>query len=185
MTSRGAADQEGPGAEAARWHVRVVWLIVLTLLSALVWAYFARLDEVATAEGQVVPVQQEQAVESLEGGIVRELRARADQIVEAGEILARLDPAETGARVDEVEAQLQALKARVARFSAEVTDGALQFPSDLEGKRDLMRSEKALYDARRHSLSSSLALIRDSRELLKSLKPSRGWQMQAHHQGWM
>ncbi|WP_340109039.1 HlyD family efflux transporter periplasmic adaptor subunit [Pikeienuella sp. HZG-20] len=140
---------------------------MLLFTVAVSWAWAARLDEVTTAEGQVIPIRQEQVVQSLEGGLLRELRVRSDEIVEAGEVLARLDPTGTEASVDETEAQLQARQARIARLTAEITDQALQFPETLVAQRELIATERALYDARRDSLAKTLSLVRDSRALLE------------------
>ena len=43
------------------------------LVAFLVWAHFAILEEVKRGNGRVVPSQQTQVVQSLEGGIVSEL----------------------------------------------------------------------------------------------------------------
>lgn len=71
---------------------RVVQLFVALLVAMLVWAYFARLDEVSTGDGRVIPTSREQVIQSLEGGIVATLHVREDQVVEPGQILAQLDP---------------------------------------------------------------------------------------------
>ncbi|PVA09247.1 secretion protein HlyD [Pelagivirga sediminicola] len=153
--------------QQARTQSRIIWLTMLFFAAALSWAWAARLDEVTTAEGQVIPIRQEQVVQSLEGGLLRELNVRSDEIVEAGEVLARLDPTGTEANVDETEAQLLARRARIARLTAEITDKALHFPKALLPQEELIATEKALYDARRDSLSKTLSLIRDSRDLLE------------------
>lgn len=153
-------------AQQARTQSRIVWLIMLLFVSVFVWAWAARLDEVTTAKGQVIPIQQEQVVQSLEGGLLRELNVRSDEIVEVGEILARLDPKGTEADFDEIEAQLLARRARIARLTAEITDTALEFPEDLLRHHELVDLERALYDTRRDSLSNTLSLLEKNRVLL-------------------
>src|SRR5690606_39862944 len=46
------------------------------------WAYFASIDEVVRGEGKVVPSQQVQIVQSLDGGIVEETLIRTGDQVE-------------------------------------------------------------------------------------------------------
>jgi adhesin transport system membrane fusion protein len=144
-----------------------VWLIAACFASFGVWAYLAKLDEVTSAQGQVVPILQEQTIESLEGGILSNLHVRTDQIVEAGQILATLDQTGTAAAVDETSGRLRALLAKVARLQAEVTDGALEFSPSLSNYPDLIKSETALFEARKNSRTNYLALIEQSRNLIE------------------
>lgn len=153
--------------QTVRLQGRIIWLITFVLCAALVWAYFAMLDEVTTADGVVIPIRNEQVIQSLEGGLVREMAVRADQVVEAGEVLARLDPARLAASVDEISAKLSARRARIARLTAEVADSPLVFPDDLLAQTDLILTETALFEARRQSFLSSIGLIAESRVLLQ------------------
>lgn len=164
VTTGAAGVQEG---EELRPLTHIVWLVAALLAAFLLWAYLGILDEVATGQGKVVPSQQEQVIQSLEGGILRELYVRADDIVERGQILARLHPTGTESDVQETEAQLLAKRAQVARLSAEVGGGDLVFPEELFSHPELVRSETALFEARRDSYEKSIELIRQSRELLE------------------
>ncbi len=151
----------------ARHQSRIIWLFALVFAAGVVWSCFAVLDEVTTASGVVIPIRNEQVIQSLEGGLVREVKVRADQVVEANEILVQLDPARLEASVDEIEANLFARKARIARLTAEVSDLPLDFPQDLQPQTDLVAAETALFHARRQSFVGSVALIEQSRVLLQ------------------
>ncbi|MGG6547428.1 UNVERIFIED_CONTAM: biotin/lipoyl-binding protein, partial [Prevotella sp. 15_C9] len=61
------------------------------LVVSLVWAHFAVLDEVKRGNGRVVPSHQMQVVQSLEGGIVREILVSEGAIVDQGQSLMRID----------------------------------------------------------------------------------------------
>ena len=150
-----------------RYQNRIIWLVTAVCSLGVIWSYFAVLDEVTTASGIVIPFHNEQVIQSLEGGLVRELAVRADQVVEAGQVLARLDPIRQEASVDETEAKLFGRLARIARLTAEVTDSTLAFPDDLPIPANLIALETALYEARRNSFLQSLALIDESRGLLQ------------------
>jgi len=65
--------------------------IIAFFIFLLIWAALAEVDEVTRAEGQVVASQRIQAVQNLEGGILNELLALEGQLVEQGDVLARLD----------------------------------------------------------------------------------------------
>src|SRR5690606_2392036 len=107
---------------------RIIWVFAALLGTALLWAYFARLDEVSTGSGRVVPTMREQVIQSLEGGILAELHVRQDDIVEPGQILAQLDPTRSESNVEESAARYRAALASSARLEAEVNQTPLSFP---------------------------------------------------------
>src|SRR5690606_30686082 len=72
----------------ARTLLYVVAVIVLALVA---WATFAEIDEVTRGEGKVIPSRQIQVMQSQDGGVVTEIHTRAGDIVEAGQLLVRLD----------------------------------------------------------------------------------------------
>jgi adhesin transport system membrane fusion protein len=59
----------------ATWR-SVAWPVMSLLAVLLVWAQFARLDEVAIATGEVVPQGKMKVVQHLEGGIIEHIQCR-------------------------------------------------------------------------------------------------------------
>ncbi|MDO6564942.1 HlyD family type I secretion periplasmic adaptor subunit [Amphritea sp. 1_MG-2023] len=98
----------------------LLWAVVCFVLIAIIWAYFAELDEITRGEGSVIPSQQIQVVQYLEGGILKELYVREGDKVEAGQPLLRVD--ETRFLSDfRGQAQEQAyLEVSIARHRAEL-----------------------------------------------------------------
>ena len=146
---------------------RMVWALAALFTAAFLWAWFAQLDEVATGTGRVVPTSREQVIQSLEGGILAKLFVRQDDIVEPGQVLAQLDPTQAGSTVEESAAKYHAALAASARLRAEVNRTALTFPAELDGFPELKAAETRLYEDRRSSLASSLALIDESLGLIR------------------
>ena len=145
---------------------RVVKLIVLIAAVAIVWSYFALLDEVSSGSGRVVPTMREQVIQSLEGGILASLHVRQDDVVEQGQILAQLDPTISQSEVEESAAKYRAALASAARLTAEVNGTELAFPDELSEFPDLIKAETELYDARRRSLEESISWIEESIDLI-------------------
>ncbi|WP_370172536.1 HlyD family efflux transporter periplasmic adaptor subunit [Sphingobium abikonense] len=157
-------DDEGRGRiRSAR---RLVWLLAALFFTAFCWAWFAKLDEVASGSGRVVPTSREQVIQSLEGGILAKLMVRQDDIVRPGQIVAQLDPTQAGSTVEESAAKYRAALASAARLRAEVTGSAIAFPAELDDYPDLKAAEGRLYHDRRNSLASSERLIDESLALI-------------------
>lgn len=144
----------------------LAWTLIALFAVALGWAWLAELDEVSTGQGKVVPTSQEQVIQSLEGGIVTEMRVKQDDIVQPGQILARLDPTQAGSTVEESAAKYQSALAAQTRLSAEVNGTALSFPKELAAFPSITASETRLYKARRSALTQSEALIDKSLALI-------------------
>lgn len=145
---------------------RLIWILASLFAAGLTWAYFAKLDEVTTGTGKVVPTMHEQTIESLEGGIIKKIFVRQDDIVEPGQVLAQLDPTQAGSTVDESAAKYRAALASRARLQAEVNGTPLVFPPELDDYAALRQSETRLYQTRRDSLAKSIRLIDKSLSLI-------------------
>ena len=147
---------------------RVVLWIAGFLAAFLAWAWWFEIAEVSNGTGKVVPTSREQTIQSLEGGILAELAVSEGDIVEQGQVLARLDPTRGESSVEETAAKYRAALAASTRLQAEV-DGrdTLEFPAELAGHPDLTDAEHALFRSRRASLADSLAGLQRSLALVR------------------
>ncbi|NIF21186.1 HlyD family type I secretion periplasmic adaptor subunit [Candidatus Pantoea multigeneris] len=142
--------------------VRLILLSLLLMLVAGVWAWFGVLDEVSTGTGKVIPSSRDQVLGSLEGGIVAELYVHEGDKVQAGQIVAKLDPTRFASSVGESAARYRASLAAAARLNAEVNDQPLKFPAELQAYPDLIASETRLYKTRRAQLNDTTGQIQQS-----------------------
>ncbi|TYK77970.1 HlyD family efflux transporter periplasmic adaptor subunit [Comamonas sp. Z1] len=148
---------------------RVVWLVTAFVLAFLAWAWFFEIDEVSNGGGKVIPSSREQRIQSLEG-----------DIVEKGQVLAKLEPTRGESSVEETAARYRAALAASVRLRAEVEGrDNLQFPQELDGHAQLKASESALFRSRRAALSDTvaglnqaLALVRKELGITQSLQAS-------------
>jgi adhesin transport system membrane fusion protein len=159
--------------EAAPHVTWVLYLIAAVVVATISWAALARVDEVTRADARVVPEGREQVIASLEGGILRELFVKEGEQVEEGQDLAELDPTRFKAQQAEGQTKLIALKAQIARLSAEATGRPLVFPPEVEAAPDVAQSERDSYNARKHAndeaaLSNRRSMDMTRRELVMS-----------------
>lgn len=143
--------------EPARAAQILLYLIAGLILITFVWAATARLDKVTRGQGRVIPSNQLQEVQYLEGGIVKEILVREGDRVKAGEILVRLDPTQFNAEFSQNQDEYNLLYARVARLDASVAQKPLAFPLDLQRAAPaIVADERNIYDAQMEELEASL-----------------------------
>lgn len=142
----------------ARLLLRVMALIIFLLL---VWAAFAKLDEVARGEGKVIPSSQLQIIQSYDGGVVQEVLVREGQIVEKGDLLLRIDPTRFISTFRENRAEYLSLQARASRLQALTSSTPLGFSDDLVADApDIVNHERNLYESNRKELDEQLSISR-------------------------
>lgn len=155
---RALADtREGEAHPLAR---PILWACVGVVAIFIVWAAWAKVDEVARGEGKVIPNSRVQVIQSLEGGILAELLVREGQVVDAGQPLAQLDDTRFTTATQETASQVKALTAAIARLEAEVLGStAISFPDSIPAGDAVVASEQALFRARRQNLNATLAAL--------------------------
>jgi ATP-binding cassette, subfamily C, bacterial LapB len=144
--------------QRAQWIVRAALISVLALIA---WAWFARVEEVTRGEGRVVPSRQLQVVQSLDGGVVSEILVREGDVVEAGQMLLKIDETRATSGVRENAAQGFALRARQARLRALAEGSRFDPPKvsarDAEELR-IIEEERRLYESRLSELNTLLSI---------------------------
>ncbi len=162
-----AATPAGRLGDLADGYPLPTWRPLARLVMALVvlflaWAAFARLDEFATADGEVVPEGKVRLVQHLEGGIIREIYIQDGAVVKTGEPLVQLDlPVGTMNR-EELQVRLDGLTLQRARLEAELAGSPIAFPP-AEAKRQptLVEAEIRNHQTRADALAATLAVIDD------------------------
>jgi HlyD family secretion protein len=144
---------------APRWTLRIISALFVILL---LWAIFAELDIVAVAEGRLVPQTYVKVVQPAESGIVREILVREGDMVQAGQVLLRLDPTENAADSTAVQREAAMQRLELRRIDAELA-GVSMKPSANDDVA-LLAQMQAQQRAHRQAFLDSLAQERQSRE---------------------
>lgn len=142
----------------------LLWVTVIALMIALVWAALFELDEVTRGQGKVIPVSREQIVQSLDSGVIREILVREGSVVRQGDVLIRLDDGRSGPVFREAREKKIALDALATRLRAEANGEPLKFGKDIPAA--LVARERQAYQARRQQLDEGLASLRRAQEAL-------------------
>jgi len=139
----------------------VVRSAVVVVVLLIVWSALAHVDEVTRGDARVIPSRQLQVVQSFDGGVVAEILVKEGQVVEAGQLLLRVDETRATAGVRESAAQGVALRARQARLRALAEGSSFQPPAaSVPEDRRAVEEERRLYEAKHSELSTMLSINR-------------------------
>lgn len=145
------------------WGILTLCGAVLAVISFVVWAGFAQLDEVTRGEGRVIPSSKTQLVQSLEGGIVKEVTVRAGDKVKKGDVLARIDDTGFSSNLGEVDAKVLAWEARIARLRHEAEGDFAELPKFAAELRErsaaIVKNEEQLFSVRQDTLKSQAEVL--------------------------
>jgi HlyD family secretion protein len=101
--------------------------ISLLVFGAIAWAHFSRVDEVAVAQGELIPSTQVRPVRSLSGGTIQQVLVKEGAIVKKGEPLVEVEPQRTKvleAEIARLEKSARLIDEDIARLEAERTGGS-------------------------------------------------------------
>ncbi|MBP6393057.1 MAG: hemolysin secretion protein D, partial [Neisseria sp.] len=65
----------------------VIMLFFIFLVVFVIWAYNSPIEEVTRGQGNVIPSSREQVVQSIDPGIIMEMKVKEGEIVEKDQIL--------------------------------------------------------------------------------------------------
>lgn len=150
--------------EKHRGLFTVMILFAILLVVFIVWAYYSPVDEVTRGQGSIIPTSREQIVQSLDPGIIQEMKVKEGDIVEKGQTLLLLDDTRSAAILRESEAKVENLQAIAARLRAESQGSALHFPAEVPAA--LKAREQAVYEARRRAVNEAVKGFQQSKAIL-------------------
>ncbi|QSX34058.1 HlyD family type I secretion periplasmic adaptor subunit [Shewanella avicenniae] len=107
--------------EAPSTHKHIIWGIATMLLCFLVWAAVSKLDRVTTGTGKVIPSSQVQVIQSLDGGILKEMYVQEGMVVTKGQPLVRIDDTRFRSDAAQQQQEVDSLRANVIRLNAELS----------------------------------------------------------------
>lgn len=157
---------------------------------AILWAAFAKVDELARGNGKVIPSDKIQRVQSLDGGIISELLVKDGESVKKGTPLMKIDTTRFQATLEESKQEYISLLAVRQRLEAEASLDLtkpvpkLEFPQEvLEDKSGYGKLEQTLLSNRYEELKSSVDVLetqlgqkkqelREIKNTIKNLKKS-------------
>ena len=131
------------------------------------WATVAPLSSAVIAPAVIKVEGNRKLVQHLEGGIVRELRVKDGDRVEAGQVLLLLDDTQARGAVELLSTQQAELRAQEARLLSEQSAArAIAFPASLEARRPepeiarVLDAQARYFNSRREAMLGQVRVMR-------------------------
>lgn len=169
---------------SAKWPIFTGLAILVVWLGCFgLWAAVAPLNSAVVASGTFVATGQNKLVQHFEGGIIREIAVKDGDVVEANQVLVRMDDTAANAKLRRLVLKKYRLLAMKARLEAEMSSSdSIQTPAAFsESARDaeinaILERQRAELRARRASLvTEESVLVKQIAGLEESI---RGYQAQ-------
>ena len=94
-------------APPAKWSRSLLRSIISLLLTLILWASWAEVDIIASAQGKIVPSGKVKIIQPLETGVVKTIFVKEGQHIKAGDKLIALDYTSSQAVADRLSSVLQ------------------------------------------------------------------------------
>jgi HlyD family secretion protein len=169
---------------SAKWPILTGLAILVVWLGCFgVWAGVAPLNSAVLASGTFVATGQNKLVQHFEGGIIHEIAVKEGDVVEANQVLVRMDDTAANAKLRRLVLKKYRLLAMKARLEAEMSSSeTIETPAAFsESARDqeikaILDRQRAELRARRTSLATEESVLRKQ---IAGLEESiRGYQAQ-------
>lgn len=139
---------------------------VFVIIGLLAWGYWAEIDQITRAPGQVIASSRNQVIQAQDGGTVEEMLVKEGGRVKRGELLLRFDKTKVEAAYLETLAKASSLKATVARLKSEVFGRELEFPPELKEYPEVRKNQETLLRKRQSAINDEIEALEKSRQLV-------------------
>lgn len=140
----------------------ILWVIAASIFWIILWASIAEIDELTRGVGKVIPSQQLQVIQNLEGGIISEILVKEGVQVKKGQVLLKIDDKNFVSSYGESRLRYVELKAKSMRLEAESSGQPFFVAADMsEEMQKQIVYEKSLYDSNQEQLSKTFQILNE------------------------
>ncbi len=136
-----------------------IWIALVGITILLVWAYFAKIDQVTRAKATVIASARTQQVQASEGGVLTDILVSEGDEVKKGQLLVVLEEERAKAAYDSSATKSAALQAQLARLNAEIFDKPLTFPASVRQYPEYIENQTQLYNRRRQAINEEVSSL--------------------------
>lgn len=162
--------EEGGSSGLIRGAMLTICIVICLFIG---WSMVTNVDEVAVTSGEVIPAGQLQALQHLEGGIVKQILLEEGQLVEQGQVLIVLDETNAVTELQNLEARQAGLEIRSERLRALGTGGVpdwskvgSRYPNMLSDQQRIYEGSLEAFFSRQETIRKQIEQRRADLELL-------------------
>ncbi len=140
-----------------------VSVVAIGFIAFFAWSSTTSIDKVTRASGKVIPTEQNQNIQHMEGGIISQILVFEGQQVSAGDVLVKVENSFNLAELEQIKLELFAQELRMARLDAEAS-GLLEFvvdPQKFPTNSEIVSSEIQIFTRRQANLNEQLLIVTD------------------------
>lgn len=138
-----------------------LYCVVALIAAAIAFACLSRVDMIVTAQGKLITTSPNLVVQPLETSVIREIRVKAGDIVNRGDVLAILDPTFSQADLAQLRGRLAGLEASIDRLRAELDGTEYGVDATANADQALQRrvflQRRAAYDLQIQNYDAQIA----------------------------
>lgn len=141
----------------------IIWVVLCSFISFVIWAFVSDLDQFVRGQAEVFSKTRVQNIQTVDGGVLDNLYVKEGDFVNKGQIIAKINAERFQASSNEIKARVGALKAKIARLTAELNETELKFSESLEKSYpEIVLIERTLFNSRLQSLSHDIKALNDT-----------------------
>ena len=157
---------------------KLIVISAVTMLSLLIWASLAEVDEITRGQGRVIPSSQAQLVQPSEPAVIADILVRSGERVTQGQVLVRLDDSMASSELGQLEAENSRLSVRARRLEGEAQGSSMgcEAGSVCAEEQRLQRARQATARSRENALGAAVEQrrrdLREAQATASSLEQS-------------
>jgi membrane fusion protein, adhesin transport system len=147
-----------------------VGIFTITLIVSLVlaWMLITPIEEVAIAQGQVIPTDFIKTVQHLEGGIINEIHVNEGDIIKENQLLIRLDEKAATSELDTLRIREKTLQIKAERLRAIGLNTQPDFAKFGNELKNIIEDQKAIYEMQLKNRQDQRTIIEKQLEQRKA-----------------
>ncbi|MEQ8321769.1 MAG: HlyD family type I secretion periplasmic adaptor subunit [Rhodospirillales bacterium] len=157
--------EEGGSSGLIRGAMLTICIVIMLFLG---WSMVTNVDEVAVTSGEVIPSGQVQALQHLEGGIVKQILLEEGQLVEKGQVLITLDETAAVTELQKLAARQAGLEIRSERLRALGIGGVPDWSKVGTRYPNMLQDQQRIYEGSLEAFFSRQETIRKQIEQRRS-----------------
>jgi hemolysin D len=163
----------------------IVWLLISIFTIAVIWACIGHLDEVAVAQGKVIPSGYTKTIQAEDKGVVKKINVKDGSKVQQGDLLIELDTTFTAADLARLIKEQAYYQLEIKRLTAEQLGQAFKIdptsasdPQDAQYQLQLYRSRIAEYQAKVAAARQAISQAQAAIEIAQATKEKYAMQLE-------